>query len=70
MTFLVGLLVLVLIVGLVLGLMIFAIRQITIIPEPFRGIAIAICCLIAVCVLIGGLTGQIPMPNLFGAGHR
>lgn len=66
MSFLIGLLVLILILGLVIGLMVFAIRQMTFIPQAFQSAAIGLVCLIAVVFLIGAMTGQVPVPALFG----
>lgn len=70
MSFLFGLLILVLVLGLVVGLMVYGIRQMTIIPEPFKGTAIGVVCLIACIFLIAALMGQVPMPNLFPAGKH
>lgn len=60
MSFLVALLIWVLILGLCFSLAIYAIRQFPA-TEPFRGIAIVILCIIAIVVLLGFVTGQIPM---------
>ena len=66
MSFLIGLLILVL----VLGLLIYAIRQMPFIPAPFQNVAVAIVCLIAVIILLGALFGQMPLPWAAGAGFR
>jgi hypothetical protein len=70
MSFLIGLLILILILGLVAGILIFAIRQMPFIPEPFKSAAIAIVCLILVIVLLGALFGQVPLPWVVGVPHR
>lgn len=70
MSFLIGLLILVLVLGLVAGILIFAIRQMPFLPEPFRGIAIAIVCLILVVILLGALFGQVPLPWVVGVSRR
>lgn len=66
MTFLVALLVWVVVLGLVFALALFAIRQLPL-TQPFKSAAIAIMCIIAIVVLLGFLTGQIPMA---GYVHR
>lgn len=65
MTFLVALLVWVLILGCCFSLALYAVRQIPAV-QPFRGVAIAVLCLIAIVVLLGLVTGQIPMLGYHG----
>lgn len=60
MTFLLALLVWIIILGLCFTLAMYALRQLPI-AQPFRGIAIAVLCLIAIVILLGFVTGEIPM---------
>lgn len=67
MMFLVWLLLWVLILGAVFALARYAIGQWPA-AQPFKGIAMAILCVIAIVVLIGLATGQIPVAP-FGYHH-
>lgn len=64
MSFLFALLVWVLLLGLVLSIAVYAIRQLEWIAPPFKSVAIAIVCLIAIVAIIGAATGQFPLPGL------
>lgn len=71
MTFLIGLLVWVLVLGVCFSIALYAIRQLEWIAPPFKSVAIAILCLIAIVVLLGFVTGQVPMPGVVVlAPHR
>jgi hypothetical protein len=60
MTFLVALLVWIVVLGICFALATYALRQLPM-AEPFRGIAIAVLCLIAIVIILGFVTGQVPM---------
>ncbi len=66
MTFLFALLIWVLVLGLVLSIAIYAIRQLEWIAPPFKSVAVAIACLMAILAIVGAATGQIHLPGLRG----
>lgn len=51
----IGLLILILLVGLVLGLALWAIDLLPIVPAPFKAFAKVICIIIAILVIIGAV---------------
>ncbi len=59
LTTLVNLAIAILIVGLVVGLFVWAVRQATIIPDPFRQIAIVLVVVAACLLLLGVATGHL-----------
>lgn len=66
MTFLVTLFVWIVVIGLVVGLLSYAVRAFPIIPEPFKGAAIAVLCVAGVLVLLGALLNGWTFPGLAG----
>ena len=64
MTFLIALLIWILVLGLVMSIAIYAIRQLEWIAPPFKSAAIAIVCLIAIVAILGVATGGVHLPGL------